>query len=106
MTDLPAPWQAVALAALALPQHGKVHVPLAEVPHPLESGMYQSRGMARRCKHYRHALPDGKGLHVHEYPDHFRVHWDAVDPSISLLRHLLHDVGHVLGRPLRSLRST
>jgi hypothetical protein len=102
--NLPGPWAAVAVAALALPQHGKLHVPRDQVPHPLQAGMYSSRGMARRCRHYRHALPDGKGLHVHEYEDHFRVHWDAVDPSISLLKHFLHDVLHVFGRPFRALR--
>ena len=87
-------WNAIALAVMALPQHGKLHVPRATVPHPEEAGLYRSIGLARNCAHYRHALPDGRGLHVHEYDDHYRVHWDAVDPSVSLLRHLWHDVTH------------
>lgn len=87
-------WTAVAAAVMALPQHGKLRVPRDRVPHPAAAGLYRSVGLARRCRHYRHALPDGRGLHVHEYDDHYHVHWDAVDPSVSLLRHLLHDVAH------------
>ena len=87
-------WKAIAVAVMALPQHGKLHVPRHLVAHPLAAGLYRSLGLARRCRHYRKALPDGRGLHVHEYGDHYRVHWDAIDPSISLLRHLWHDVTH------------
>jgi hypothetical protein len=88
------PWKAIASAVMALPQHGKLHVRRDEVPHPRDAGLYRSVGLARKCRHYRHVLPDGRGLHVHEYDDHYRVHWDAVDPSVSLLRHLWHDVTH------------
>src|ERR1041385_5769511 len=95
------PWQAVALAALALPRHDKLVVPRDRVPHPSEAGLYPSVGLAQNCRHYRHALPDGRGLHVHEYADRFVVHWDAVDPSVSVLRHVLHDVTHAIGRRLR-----
>jgi len=87
-------WKAIAVAVMALPQHGKLHVPRDRVPHPEHAGLYRSLGLARQCRHYRQALPDGRGLHVHEYADHYRVHWDAVDPSVSLLRHLWHDVTH------------
>ena len=88
------PWKAIAAAVMALPQHGKLHVRRDDVPHPRDAGLYRSLGLARKCRHYRHALPDGRGLHVHEYEDHYRVHWDAVDPSVSLLRHLWHDITH------------
>ena len=96
------PWHAVALAVMALPKHGKMLVPRAAVPHPSEAGLYRSTGLNRKCSgHYRHAMPDGRGLHVHEYADHYHVHWDAWDPSVSLLRHFLHDVMAALTRPLR-----
>lgn len=90
------PWKAIATAVMALPQHGKLKVPRSHVPHPREAGLYRSVGLARRCRHYRHALPDGRGLHVHEYDDHYHVHWDAVDPSINVLRHIWHDVKHAI----------
>lgn len=95
------PWKAVALAALALPQHGKLVVPRDRVPHPKDAGLYLSVGLAQKCRHYRKALPDGRGLHVHEYADCFVVHWDAVDPSVSVLRHFLEDVTRAVGRRLR-----
>lgn len=94
-------WQGIAVAALALPKHAKLTVARASVPHPSDAGLYRSVGLARQCRHYRQALPDGRGLHVHEYADHYRVHWDAVDPSVSLLRHFLQDVVDALTRPLR-----
>ena len=99
------PWQAVALAALALPRHDKLVVPRDRVPHPSEAGLYPSVGLAQRCRHYRHALPDGRGLHVHEYADRYHVHWDAVDPSVSVLRHFLSDVVHAAGRRMRRIEA-
>lgn len=96
------PWNAVALAVMALPKHGKLRVARDSVPHPALAGLYRSTGLNRKCSgHYRQALPDGRGLHVHEYADHYHVHWDAVDPSVSLLRHFLHDVVDAMTRPLR-----
>ena len=95
-------WNAVALAVMALPKHGKLRVPRDTVPHPAAAGLYRSTGLNRQCLgHYRHALPDGRGLHVHEYEDHYHVHWDAVDPSVSLVGHFLEDVMDALTRPLR-----
>jgi hypothetical protein len=101
----PNTWQAVALAALALPRHDKLVVPRDRVPHPRDAGLYPSIGLAKRCRHYRRALPDGRGLHVHEYADRYHVHWDAVDPSVSVLRHLLSDVGHAVGRRIRRVEA-
>jgi hypothetical protein len=97
-------WNAIAVAVMALPKHGRLDVPRGHVPHPQEAGLYRSVGLARRCVHYRHAMPDGRGLHVHEFPDHYRVHWDAVDPSVSLVRHFLEDVVEALAASWRSTR--
>jgi hypothetical protein len=94
-------WQGIALAALALPQHEKLVVPRQGLPHPMSAGLYLSVGLARRCRHYRQALPDGRGLHVHVYADRYHIHWDAVDPSVSLARHFIHDVVHAMTRHLR-----
>lgn len=100
--ELKTAWQGIAIAALALPRHEKLVVKRdAAVPHPKDSGLYPSVGLAQKCRHYRRALPDGRGLHVHEYADRFVVHWDAVDPSVSVLRHFLKDVTHAIARRLR-----
>jgi hypothetical protein len=99
--ELKTAWQGIALAALALPRHEKLVVSREGVPHPKDAGLYLSVGLAQKCRHYRRALPDGRGLHVHEYADRFVVHWDAVDPSVSVLRHFLEDVTHAISRRLR-----
>jgi hypothetical protein len=99
--ELKTAWQGITLTALALPRHEKLVVSRTGVPHPRDSGLYASIGLAQKCRHYRKALPDGRGLHVHEYADRFVVHWDAVDPSISVVRHFLEDVTHAISRRLR-----
>src|SRR5688572_6869984 len=99
------PWNAVALAVMALPQHGKLRVSRDAVPHPSGCGFYRSIGLNVKARHYRQALADGRGFHVHEYDDHYHVHWDAVDPSVSLLRHFLEDVVHAAARPLRAWKA-
>jgi hypothetical protein len=102
--ELKTAWQGIALAALALPRHEKLVVARDRVPHPKDAGLYLSIGLAQKCRHYRRALPDGRGLHVHEYADRFVVHWDAVDPSVSVLRHFLEDVTHAIARRLRGVQ--
>ncbi|MHB1260627.1 MAG: hypothetical protein ACYC2H_02800 [Thermoplasmatota archaeon] len=102
--ELMTAWQGIAIAALALPRHEKLVVPRDRVPHPKDSGLYLSIGLAQKCRHYRKALPDGRGLHVHEYADRFVVHWDAVDPSVSVLRHFFEDVTHAVSRRLRGVQ--
>ena len=94
-------WNAIALAVMALPKHGKLHVPRETVPHPAHCGFYRSVGLNVKARHYRFALRDGRGVHVHEHDDHYHVHWDAVDPSVSLLRHFLEDVVYAITRPFR-----
>ena len=37
------------------------------------------------------ALKDGKGIHIKEYEDHYTIHWDKIDPSVSTLGHLYED---------------
>ena len=102
--ELKTAWRGIAIAALALPRHEKLVVARDRVPHPKDSGLYLSVGLAQKCRHYRKALPDGRGLHVHEYSDRFVVHWDAVDPSVSVLRHFLKDVTHAISRRLRRVQ--
>jgi hypothetical protein len=88
----PTEWTLLAPLVLALPLHARYLVPREAVPHPEDAGFYRSIGLASAAAHYRLPLPDGRGLHVHEFLDHFRVHWDRVDPSVSLVGHFVHDV--------------
>lgn len=102
--DLLEPWQAAALLVLALPAQHYHRLHHHEVPHPGEAGFRRSKGMNLRAKeHYRRALPDGRGLHVQRFHDHYRIHWDAKDPSVSPFGHLLSDVVRTIVRPVRRL---
>jgi hypothetical protein len=96
------PWSAIATAVLALPPHQPLEVRRAAVPDPKDCGFYASTGLDRKClHHYRCALPDGRGLHVHVFRRRYLVHWDRVDPSVSVLRHFWHDVTRALARSAR-----
>lgn len=98
-------WHAIANVVLALPAHQPLQVERRQVPHPRACGFYPSTGLDRRClHHYRLALPDGKGLHVHAFRTHYLVHWDRVDPSVSVWRHFWHDVTRALARSARRIR--
>ena len=95
----PGPWDAVAAVVLALPAHQPLEVPRGRLPHPRGCGFYESTGLNRKClHHYRLALPDGRGLHVHVHRRRYLVHWDRVDPSVSVLRHFWLDVTRALLR--------
>jgi hypothetical protein len=101
MSDL-GPWEAIASVVLALPPHQSLTVDRARIPHPKQCGFYLSTGLERKClHHYRYRLPDGRGLHVHSFRNHYLVHWDRVDPSVSVLRHFWHDVTRAVGRSIR-----
>lgn len=101
----PGPWDAIAIAVLALPAHQPLEVPRDRLPHPRGSGFYESTGLNRKClHHYRLALPDGRGLHVHVHRRRYVVHWDRVDPSVSVLRHFFADVTRALARSVRRIR--
>lgn len=99
------PWNAIATAVLALPAHQPLEVPRDRIPHPGGCGFYESTGLNRSClHHYRCALPDGRGLHVHVFRRRYLIHWDRVDPSVSVWRHFWHDVTRALARSARRVR--
>lgn len=45
-------------------------------------------------ENYRISLPDGKGIHIKEYENTFKVHWDKSDPRTDPIGHLLKDAPH------------
>lgn len=86
-------WNEISSRVLARPAHAPVWVHRTEVPHPSLSGFYRSHGLDRHAKaHYRHPLPDQRCLHVLEYPNYYCLHWDHIDPAVSLWGHFVRDV--------------
>jgi hypothetical protein len=75
-----------------MPPHKEVEIPQFREEHILGQGYYESVGEPRgQDGDYRRRLEDGRGLHIKDYGDRMTIHWDKVDPSVSALRHLVHD---------------
>lgn len=49
-----------------------------------------------QLRDYELTLPDGKRIHVREFEDKYRAHWDIISPSVDILEHLRHDAPHWL----------
>lgn len=89
-------WEQVIATALNYPAHTDIIVGLKMVPTLPE---YFSKRMADndgQKADYGLGLPDKKGIHVKEYDDHYKVHWDKRDPKTDPLGHLYHDAPHWL----------
>lgn len=66
----------------------KIKVPKDKLDSPLEHGFRKSVGLRFYRKHYRLRLPDGRCVHVEETKEHYIIHVDTRDPSVSPLGHL------------------
>ena len=38
--------------------------------------------------------PSNKGIHIKEYSDSYKIHWDKVNPATDPIGHLLEDAPH------------
>lgn len=93
---LPLPWRVVREHVLLTDAGLNARFDKHMLPPPKEAGFRRSLGQDLRArKHWRRALPNGAGLHVLEFDDHYLVHWDRFDPQAHLLGHLWHDARSV-----------
>ncbi len=93
-------WSDVAREVYALPPGQNLQVPKASLVHPrdLEPCFRPSTGIGAPGvrAHWRCLDGDtGRSLHALETDEAFLVHWDRVDPSVSLLGHLYADAPQV-----------
>ncbi len=85
-------WPALASAVLTLAPGQDLLIKKADIVHPKTVGFRPSIGLVfGQLADWRLALEDGRGLHVREYLDHYVLHYDATDPSVSFMRHLAED---------------
>ncbi len=88
-------WISIIRKTLALKAHEDIVIPKSNVRHPLHVGFKRSIGEPKgQIADYRLRLIDGKSVHVREYKDYYRIHWDIVDPSVNPIEHLKHDAPH------------
>jgi hypothetical protein len=45
---------------------------------------------------FRYMLPDKRSIHLRVFPDHFRLHWDYIDPRADPIGHIAVDAPHWL----------
>ena len=87
-------WDFVTLRVLQLPCHKDMRIKKSEICHPKYDGFQLNIGEPQgQLADYRKLLEDGRGLHIREYIDHYRIHWDKIHP-INLIGHLIEDAPH------------
>ena len=84
-------WEQVINEVLAQPKHTDIVVEKYRVP-PVPSD-FKSRPADDdvQIADYGLALEDDTGIHIKEYDDCYKVHWDTKDPSVDPLGHLFYD---------------
>ena len=80
------------------PPHVDVTISKHLVVNPLEEGFTETflSEPQGQLRDYELTLSDGKRIHVREFKDKYRAHWDIVSPSVDILEHLRRDAPHWL----------
>ncbi len=90
-------WNTIVQLVLKYPPHQDLKVDKSAVLHPLKEGFVRRIGeLQGQIADFGRRLPDGRGVHIREFDDHFLVHWDKVDPS-DPIGHLVQDAPHWIG---------
>lgn len=88
-------WETLIEKVLRLPAHKNIKISKNELLHPLFAGFRKAWGEFRgEIANYRKKLFDGRSIHVREFRKVYKVHWDYVDPSVSIIKHILKDAPH------------
>ena len=77
------------------PEHEDLIIPKAMLGNLSEFGFCESIGeLQGQLRDFRLALPDRRGIHIREYNDYYKMHWDIVDPHTDPMNHLRYDAPH------------
>ncbi len=67
-------------------------VPRYAINHPLNDGFEETLGEFQgQTNDYELTLSDGRRIHIREFHDCYKVHWDKVSPKIDPFEHLRKD---------------
>jgi len=89
-------WDEIITSVQQLPKHTDLKIEknkVAKLPLEFRPRLGEVDG---QIADYGVELFDGKGIHVKEYDDHYKVHWDSKDPNKDPLGHLIFDAPHWL----------
>ncbi|MEM0121116.1 MAG: hypothetical protein QW514_04500 [Thermoprotei archaeon] len=88
-----ASWNDLIKHVQELPPHVDLLIKKSQVKEPWLYGFRKSSIGWRKgaMRTWRLALTNGKGIHIREYSDHFKIHWDIADPRKNPLKHFVYD---------------
>jgi len=76
----------------SMPAHTDIIIPKSLIPDPEAEGFIRTLGEPRGQKaDYELTLEDGKRIHLLDYGDHYKAHWDWFSPLVDPVKHLLYD---------------
>jgi len=89
-------WRDFICKILENPPHVDITISKHLVANPLEEGFTETflSEPQGQLRDYELILPDGKRIHIREFKDRYRAHWDIVSPSVDVLEHLRRDAPH------------
>jgi len=88
-----ASWNELIRLVQELPPHVDLLIKKSQVIEPWMCGFRRSKMGWKKgaLRNWRLALSNGKSIHIREYSDYFRVHWDIADPRKNPFKHFIYD---------------
>lgn len=86
-------WSELIKLVQGLAPHVDLLVKKSQVVEPWLFGFRKSSVGWKKgaLRHWRLALSNGRSIHIREYADHFKIHWDFADPRKNPFKHLVYD---------------
>lgn len=86
-------WNEIEDQVLRRPPRDEIEISKNKIVHPKNSGYkISSMGSPKgQSIDYRKSLADNRGLHIREYENKYKIHWDEKDPRENPLVHLKKD---------------
>lgn len=103
MSDSRIYWNKIEDKVLNRPPRDEIEISKTSIVHPTNSGYKRSSMGSPKGQNidYRKSLADNRGLHIREYKNNYKIHWDEKDPRKNPLVHLKKDApGWLLGLTL------
>jgi hypothetical protein len=84
-------WSPIIREVLSLPPHVDIVVPKIPLPKEARRTLGEFRG---QVADWEIKLEDGRRIHIVEFEDCYKVHWDLVSPHENPIGHLRKDAKH------------